>query len=67
MNKYLMGLVIFSITILFSACGNESDSLNSEIQVEQKPVNKQAIIFPILPSKNIETSNLNNIEDNQEF
>ena len=66
MNKYLNIIIILLITILFSACGgeNEKSYTETEITVEQKPINRQAITFPVLPSNNIETSALENMQDN---
>jgi len=65
MNKYLNIFIILIITILFSACGDENEKSYTETEIEQKvekaPMSKKAITFPILPSKNIDVSTLENM------
>ena len=65
MNKYLNIFIIFIIAILFSACGDENEKSYTEtkieVKVEKVPMNKEAITFPILPSKNIDVSTLENM------
>jgi len=61
MDKFSIIFVIFSVSFLFSACENNTQS--SQVQMKETPVNNQAINFPILPTKNIETSNLENIDN----
>jgi len=64
MNKYFQVFLIATMVFLFNACGEENQKLSTEVQ-KPIPSNNQAIIFPTLPSKNIETSTLNNIQNNQ--
>ena len=58
MSKYIMLFVVFILAIFFTACGDENEKSQIEVEIEELPVNKQAIMFPYLPSKNIDTSTL---------
>ena len=64
MSKYFQVFLITTIVILFSACGEENQNISTEVK-KPTPINNQAIIFPTLPSKNIETSALDNIQRKQ--
>ena len=64
MNKYLTILTVFIMAILLSACGEENKKSNTEVAIIKKSINRRAITFPMLPSKNIDVSILENINNN---
>ena len=64
MKTFLKLFLFLLIVLFFSSCGEENSVSSVEITPPKVSINKNAIIFPNLPSANIDVSNIENIQNN---